>query len=182
MSSFDDEFGLFGAEGAEEERRPVLGARKIVHQETIIDEIEPEDEPAPRRRTAPHGRGERPPHRRTAQRHERGEHTSGTEVGPELEARAKDLLEFLARGLVTHKEEIDVIPVRRDDGRFVLELEVDPEDLGKVIGRGGRVAQALRTLMRAGSEGKVAIDIVDVEAVDDEDGEGDTDEGADGEG
>ncbi|MDE2573388.1 MAG: KH domain-containing protein [bacterium] len=93
------------------------------------------------------------------------------------------MLEFLARGLVTHKDEIEVIPVRRDDGRFVLELEVDPEDLGKVIGRGGRVAQALRTLMRAGTEGKVAIDIVDVEAVeDDEETAGGADDGgADGE-
>ncbi|TAM74249.1 KH domain-containing protein [bacterium] len=180
MSSFDDEFGLFGAEAAEEERRPTLGARKIVHQETIIDEIEPEDEPAPRRaRGGSRAGGESLPRRRGGPRRERGEHSSGTEVGPELEARAKDLLEFLARGLVAHKDEIDVIPVRRPDGRFVLELEVDPEDLGKVIGRGGRVAQALRTLMRAGSEGKVAIDIIDVEAVDEDE---DDDEAGAGDG
>jgi len=174
MSSFDDEFGLFGAESGEEERRPTLGPRKIQHRETIIDEIEPEDEPAPRR-----ARGGQPKTRTTGapqrqgggKRRERAAHTTGTDVGPELEARSKDLLEFLARGLVTHKDEIEVIPVRKPDGRLVLELEVDPEDLGKVIGRGGRVAQALRTLVRAGTAGKVAVDIVDVEAVEDgEDG------------
>ncbi|MDQ6933601.1 MAG: KH domain-containing protein [Candidatus Eremiobacteraeota bacterium] len=54
----------------------------------------------------------------------------------------------------------------------VLELAVDPDDLGKVIGRAGRVAQALRTVVRAGAESKVAIDILDVDEVyEDEDGE-----------
>ena len=173
MSSFDDEFGLFGAEAGEEERRPTLGARKIAHRETIIDEIEPEEEPAPRRtRGAGRGRGEAAPRVSRPGQRDRGPHPGG-EAGPELEARSKDLLEFLARGLVTHKDEIEIIPVRRPDGRLVLELEVDPEDLGKVIGKGGRVAQALRTLVRAGTEGKVAIDIIDVEAVEDEAEDGD---------
>ena len=45
----------------------------------------------------------------------------------------------------------------------IIELEVHPEDFGKVIGKGGRVAQALRTIVRASAEGKVTIDIVDVE-------------------
>jgi predicted RNA-binding protein YlqC (UPF0109 family) len=43
----------------------------------------------------------------------------------------------------------------------VIELIVDPEDLGKVIGRSGRVAQALRTIVRATAEGRVAVDILD---------------------
>ena len=49
MSSFDDEFGLFGDDvpAEEEERRPTLGARRIASRETIIDEIEPEDDPEP---------------------------------------------------------------------------------------------------------------------------------------
>jgi hypothetical protein len=46
---------------------------------------------------------------------------------------------------------------------------VDPDDLGKVIGRGGRVAQALRTIVRAGAEGRVTVDIVDAEDDDEED-------------
>lgn len=56
----------------------------------------------------------------------------------------------------------------------VIELIVDPEDLGKVIGRSGRVAQALRTVVRATAEGRVAVDILDSEeaAHDSEDAEG----------
>ena len=50
-------------------------------------------------------------------------------------------------------------------------MEVDPEDLGKVIGRGGRVAQALRTIVRAGVEGRVTIDIIDVRDEEDDDDE-----------
>jgi len=55
VSAFDDEFGLFGDENVEEEeRKSTLGARTISTGETIIDEIEPEDErPARRRRTGP---------------------------------------------------------------------------------------------------------------------------------
>jgi len=57
----------------------------------------------------------------------------------------------------------------------VIELVVDPEDLGKVIGRSGRVAQALRTIARATAEGRVSIDILDTEeaqAAPDDDPEG----------
>ncbi|MDP9110704.1 MAG: hypothetical protein M3M96_03605, partial [Candidatus Eremiobacteraeota bacterium] len=50
MSAFDDEFGLFGEGGDEDERKSTLGARKIASDETIIDDIEPEDERPPRRR------------------------------------------------------------------------------------------------------------------------------------
>jgi predicted RNA-binding protein YlqC (UPF0109 family) len=45
----------------------------------------------------------------------------------------------------------------------VIELVVAPDDLGKVIGRSGRVAHALRTLVRATAEGRVAVDILDSE-------------------
>ena len=55
------------------------------------------------------------------------------------------------------------VELRRDPRGAVLELEVAPDDLGKVIGRGGRVAQALRTIVRAGAEGRVTVDIVDAE-------------------
>ncbi len=43
----------------------------------------------------------------------------------------------------------------------VIELIVHPDDLGKVIGRGGRVAHALRTIVRATAEGRVSVDILD---------------------
>ena len=44
MSAFDDEFGLFNEEGEETERTSTLGARKIASNETIIDDVEPEDD------------------------------------------------------------------------------------------------------------------------------------------
>jgi predicted RNA-binding protein YlqC (UPF0109 family) len=47
---------------------------------------------------------------------------------------------------------------------------VDPEDLGKVIGRNGRVAQALRTIVRATAEGKIAVEIFDSTELDAEEG------------
>lgn len=155
MSAFDDEFGLFGDETApEEERRPKLGARKIATSETIIDDIEPEDEPAPRRRDRRGGGGPGP----AGIRRERAPRPP---VDPQTSrARAVELLEFLAKGLVSKPEAVRVETVE-DEGSPVIELEVDPEDLGKVIGRGGRVAQALRTLVRAGAEGRVTVDIVD---------------------
>ena len=47
----------------------------------------------------------------------------------------KDLLEYLARGLVEHPDEVSVTEVREDDGTIVLELSVDEDDYGSVIGR-----------------------------------------------
>jgi predicted RNA-binding protein YlqC (UPF0109 family) len=86
--------------------------------------------------------------------------------------RAIELLTFLAKKLVAKPEAV-AVELHRDAKGAVLELEVDPEDLGKVIGRGGRVAQALRTLVRAGAEGRVTVDIVDSDEEDDEEDEAD---------
>ena len=60
----------------------------------------------------------------------------------------EDLVEYLAKGLVDKPDEVRVERVERD-GVIVLELRVAPDDVGKVIGRQGRVARALRTLVRA---------------------------------
>ena len=60
----------------------------------------------------------------------------------------KDLLEFLARELVDNPDAVQVTEVTDDRG-LLLQLHVDPEDMGKVIGRGGRTARALRALVRA---------------------------------
>lgn len=163
MSAFDDEFGLFGDEaGGEEERKPKLGARKIATAETIIDDIEPEDEPAPRHRGArpPYGGGRR-------------ERVPRAPLDPQTQrTRASELLEFLAKGLVAKPEAVHVVTIEDDRGP-IIELEVDPEDLGKVIGRGGRVAQALRTLVRAGAEGRVSVDIIDSDEPDEDESEAD---------
>ena len=165
MSAFDDEFGLFGDEVPEEdERKSTLGARKIATGETIIDEIEPEDE-RPARRRGPYSRADGPPARR--------ERVNRPPADPAAsQARAAGLLEFLAKKLVAVPDAVVVQQVEGDRGP-IIELEVDPDDLGKVIGRGGRVAQALRTLVRASAEGRVTVDIVDVDEVDDDEEEGD---------
>ena len=60
-----------------------------------------------------------------------------------------ELVAFLARGLVGDPSSVRVETVE-EDGALVLELYVAPDDLGKVIGRQGRIARALRTLVRAG--------------------------------
>jgi uncharacterized protein len=60
----------------------------------------------------------------------------------------EQLLEYLAKGLVDKPDEVRVVRSERE-GAVVLELHVAPEDVGKVIGRQGRIARSLRTLMRA---------------------------------
>ncbi len=60
----------------------------------------------------------------------------------------EDLLEYLARNLVTHPDQVRVVRSARDDA-VVLELHVAPDDVGKVIGKQGRIARALRTVVRA---------------------------------
>jgi len=74
-----------------------------------------------------------------------------------------ELLAYLARELVDDPEAVRVEEVERD-GALVLVLHVAPDDVGKVIGRQGRIARALRTLVRASAvrEGRrVLVDIAD---------------------
>jgi hypothetical protein len=75
-----------------------------------------------------------------------------------------ELLEYLVEGLVDDPEQVSVERFNEPDGTIVLELAVGPDDYGKIIGRGGRTAQALRTVVKAAvaREGRrVLIDIVD---------------------
>lgn len=75
----------------------------------------------------------------------------------------KDLLEYLARGLVEHPEAVSVREVD-ENGATVLELSVDEDDYGSVIGRGGRTASALRTVIKtaaAKQNRRAFLDIVD---------------------
>ena len=62
----------------------------------------------------------------------------------------KELVEVLAQSLVDHPEAVTVIETEKDN-EIILELKVDPEDMGKVIGKQGRIAKAIRTIMRAGA-------------------------------
>jgi len=168
VSAFDDEFGLFGEETeVEEERTSTLGARRIQSDEAASDDIEPEDDRGPRgprggNRTGGGGYagGTGGPRREGGGYGDRGARRSADPAA--AQARAVGLLDFLARKLVAKPDEVIVEAIESNRGP-VIELEVHPDDLGKVIGRGGRVAGALRTLVRAVAEGRVAVDIVDVE-------------------
>ena len=76
----------------------------------------------------------------------------------------RDLLESLVRRLVDHPEQVSVEQFEEDDGTVVLELAVAEDDYGKVIGRGGRTANALRTVVKAAAvkeNRRVLVDIVD---------------------
>jgi uncharacterized protein len=76
----------------------------------------------------------------------------------------KELLEYLARGLVEHPDAVQVTEVQEDDGTVVLELSVDQGDYGTIIGRGGRTASALRTVIKVAAvkdQRRVFLDIVD---------------------
>jgi predicted RNA-binding protein YlqC (UPF0109 family) len=76
----------------------------------------------------------------------------------------RELLEFLARSLLSDPEAVQVTEVEEIDGEVVLELEVAEDDLGRVIGRGGRVANALRSVLKAAAtreEKRVVVDILD---------------------
>lgn len=77
---------------------------------------------------------------------------------------AKELLEYLAEGLVDDPDAVAVEQFEEDDGTIVLELCVAEGDYGRIIGRGGRTAHALRAVVKAAaaSEGiHVLLDIVD---------------------
>jgi predicted RNA-binding protein YlqC (UPF0109 family) len=62
---------------------------------------------------------------------------------------AEDVLVYLAKSLVDHPDEVSVTVVEEDDGEYVLELRVHADDMGKVIGKRGRTAKALRTMVKA---------------------------------
>ncbi|MHB8177431.1 MAG: KH domain-containing protein [Vulcanimicrobiaceae bacterium] len=159
MSAFDDEFGLF-SEGADEtERRSTLGARKISARGENGPRVAAE-KPAPR--SGPSGRSERPRPMRSG-----GDPYAG-------QRRASSVLEFLTKRLVSLPDAVQVELFADEHGEPVIEIIVDPEDIGKVIGRSGRVAGALRTLARASAQDRVSVDILDSEeAAEETDGEAD---------
>lgn len=76
----------------------------------------------------------------------------------------RELLEYLVRALVDEPEKVSIEQFEEDDGTVVLELSVADDDYGKVIGRGGRTANALRTVVKAAAvraNKRVLVDIVD---------------------
>ena len=76
----------------------------------------------------------------------------------------KELLEVIAKALVNSPDEVSVSERTEEDGTIVLELSVAPEDMGKVIGKKGRIAKAIRTVVKTAAQKKdrkVFVDIVD---------------------
>ena len=72
------------------------------------------------------------------------------------------LVEFIAKSLVDHPENVRVT-TREEDDSVMIELVVDPDDTGKVIGKQGRIAKAIRAIVKAASindEKKVVVDIL----------------------
>jgi predicted RNA-binding protein YlqC (UPF0109 family) len=76
----------------------------------------------------------------------------------------REYLEFVAKQLVDEPESVRVEEADGEDGALVLRLHVAKDDVGKVIGRQGRIARALRTIVRASaarSSHRVLVEIVD---------------------
>ena len=76
----------------------------------------------------------------------------------------RELLEYLVAGARRQARPVKVEEFEEDDGTLVFELSVDDDDYGRVIGRGGRTAQALRTVIKAAAvkdNRRVLLDIVE---------------------
>ena len=75
----------------------------------------------------------------------------------------KELVEVIAKSLVDHPEDVRV-EEEQEDRQVTLELRVDEDDMGKVIGRQGRIAKAMRTVVKAAAtreNKKVSVDIIE---------------------
>ena len=82
----------------------------------------------------------------------------------ETDAPLRDLLASLTKRIVEHPDEVSVEQFSEEDGTVVLELAVGDDDYGRVIGRGGRTASALRNVVKAAAvreKKRVLVDIVD---------------------
>ncbi len=74
----------------------------------------------------------------------------------------KELVRIIATSLVDHPEQVEVTE-RETDKALVVELKVAPEDMGKVIGKQGRIAKSIRTVVKAAAtkdDKKVVVDII----------------------
>lgn len=85
------------------------------------------------------------------------------------EPTLKELIEYIARSLVDHSEAVEVSSVESDNS-IIVELRVAPDDVGKVIGKGGQTAKALRKILSAAAtkhRKKSLLQIVEEDRVDD---------------
>ncbi len=78
----------------------------------------------------------------------------------------KDLVEIIAKSLVDNPNEVHVNEIQGEQD-LILELRVAPEDMGKVIGKQGRIAKAIRTVVKAAAlnkDQKIVVEIIDVKS------------------
>ena len=76
----------------------------------------------------------------------------------------KEVLEYIARAMVDDPDAVEVVEGTGDRGGVLLTLRVGPEDMGRVIGRGGRTARAIRTVVKAAAikaDARVHVEIAD---------------------
>ena len=88
---------------------------------------------------------------------------SAQPAGAAAGSMSEQVLTYIAKSLVDNPDEVQVFSVE-EDGETVLELRVHPDDMGKVIGKRGRTAKAIRTMVKAAAtrEGtNVAVEIVE---------------------
>lgn len=74
----------------------------------------------------------------------------------------KELVEIIAKSLVDKPEDVSVTEILKEDS-IILELRVNPDDMGKVIGKQGRIAKAIRTVVKAAAikeEKRVVVEII----------------------
>jgi uncharacterized protein len=75
----------------------------------------------------------------------------------------KELVEYIARAIATNADDVKVTEEVEEDGHIIIRLDVHQDDKGKVIGRQGRVAQAMRVLLRVAAikdDSRVTLEIV----------------------
>ena len=78
----------------------------------------------------------------------------------------KDLVEVIAKSLVDNPSEVHVNEIQGEQD-LILELRVAPEDMGKVIGKQGRIAKAIRTVVKAAAlnkDQKIVVEMIDVKS------------------
>jgi predicted RNA-binding protein YlqC (UPF0109 family) len=74
-----------------------------------------------------------------------------------------ELVEYIAKTIASNPDDVKVTEEEDDEGNVIIRLEVHPDDKGKVIGRQGRVAQSMRTLLRVAAvknDVRVSLEIV----------------------
>jgi uncharacterized protein len=76
---------------------------------------------------------------------------------------SKELIEYLGGWLLDYPEELTVDELEGDREQLILEVSVNPEDMGKIIGKRGRIIHSIRSLARvaAHGEGSVLVEVVD---------------------